>query len=170
MQIKFCTKKDIADLIEVSTQSYIEHYTYLWLDNGENYIKSNFNYEKFEDEISNSNSALFLIPDGQKFVGLIKLNIDSAANGFSAEQALELERIYFIKEASGKGFGKDAVTYVANFAKQRNKKIVWLKAISSSPAIEFYKKLGFVIIAETNLNYPGIRDEFKKMYLMQLNL
>lgn len=165
MQIRICTKDDIATLIEVSTQSYMEHYTYLWHDNGENYIRSNFNYEKLSDEMAIPNAVFFLILDEERAVGLIKLNIDSAVSNFPADQALELERIYFVKEAAGKGFGKEAISFVSDFAKQRNKKVIWLKAMDSSPAVEFYKKRGFVITAETYLNYPEIKDEFRKMFL-----
>lgn len=104
--IKTCTKENIKDLIQISKQSYLEHYTYLWLDNGESYMQANFNADKLSDELSDPNSVFFLIYDGENPVGLMKLNINSAVSVFSPDTALELERIYFIKEASGKGFGK----------------------------------------------------------------
>jgi diamine N-acetyltransferase len=170
MEIKTCTQNDIKDLIEVSTKSYLEHYTYLWFDNGAGYIKSSFNIDKIKAEMTDSNSIFFLIRDEQKFIGLIKLNIDSELDNFSTDSALELERIYFIKEASGKGYGKDAINFVVDFAKQKRKKVIWLKAMDSSPAVDFYKKRGFTITSETNLNYPGIRHEFKRMFLMRLAL
>lgn len=170
MQIKTCTQADIRDLIEISTKSYLEHYTYLWFDNGTSYIKSNFNAGKISEEMSDPNSIFFLIGDGQKSVGLIKLNIDSKTNNFSADEALELERIYFIREGSGKGFGKKAIEFIKDFAKQQSKKIIWLKAMESSTVIEFYKKQGFTIVGETHLNYPEIKSEFQKMLTMNLNL
>ncbi|MFI5185908.1 MAG: hypothetical protein ACHQF0_04245, partial [Chitinophagales bacterium] len=77
MQIKTCTQDDILQLVKISIQSYSEHYTYLWHDHGENYIQSNFNYDKLSDEISNPNSIFFLIQLRDKPVGLVKLNIDS---------------------------------------------------------------------------------------------
>ncbi|MBN9382277.1 MAG: GNAT family N-acetyltransferase [Chitinophagaceae bacterium] len=170
LTIKTCTTGDINDLIQIAQQSYREHYTYLWLDNGEGYIQSNFNFDKFQGELSDPNAAFFLIHDGPAPVGLIKLNLNSATGVFSADTTLELERIYFIKEASGKGLGKEAINFVLNFAKQRGKSIIWLKAMDSSAAVEFYKKRGFQITAETELNYPNLRDEFRKMYVMVLHL
>jgi len=170
MQIETCTQDDIKDLIKVSIKSYLEHYTYLWFDNGTNYIKSNFNADKLSEEISDTSSILFLIRDGQKPVGLIKLNIDSKTDNFSADVALELERIYFIKEASGKGLGKKAIEFVKDFAKQKGKKAIWLKAMQSSTVVEFYKKQGFTIAGETYLNYPEIKSEFQKMFIMRLDL
>lgn len=170
MTIKNCTEEDINTLVEISKQSYLEHYTYLWVDDGAGYIQSNFNNYKLYKELSDQNSAFFLVHDGQKFVGLIKLNINSATDGFSADVALELERIYFIKEASGKGFGKKVIDFVLHFAKQKRKNIIWLKAMDSSAAVDFYKKMGFQITSVTELTYPHIKSEFKTMYVMILHL
>ena len=170
MQIKTCTQDDISDLIEVATKSYIEHYTYLWLDNGTHYINKNFNAVKINEEISDHNAVFFLLSDEQKFVGFIKLNIDSKTDGFSADKALELERIYFIKEASGKGLGKKALAFVKDFAKQKSKNIIWLKAMEIGTAIEFYKKQGFTIVRETYLDYPGVKAGFQKMFILHLQL
>ena len=170
MQIETCTQDDIKDLVEVSTKSYKQHYVYLWLDNGKNYIKTNFNADKISEEISDPNSHFFLIRDGQKPVGLIKLNIDSKTNNFSEALALELERIYLIKDSSGKGLGKKAIDFVIDFARNKGKKVIWLKAMQSSMAVEFYKKHGFIIVGETKLDYPEIKSEFQKMFIMHLNL
>jgi GNAT superfamily N-acetyltransferase len=170
MQIKTCTQDDINDLIEVSTKSYSEHYAYLWLDDGTNYIAKNFNADQIRKEISNPNSVFFLIRDGQQSVGLIKLNIDYQSNNFLEDPALELERIYLIKGSSNKGIGKKAIEFVIDFARHKGKKIICLKAMQSSKAVEFYKKQGFTIVDETTLNYPEIKSEFGKMFIMRLNL
>ncbi len=170
LTIKPCTKDDIDDLLKVARQSYLEHYTYLWHDQGTGYMQASFNTGKLHDELSNPNSTFFLLHDGQKFVGLIKLNINSPIAGFPADTALELERIYFIKEASGKGLGKEAINFVLSFARQRQKTVIWLKAMDSSIAVAFYKKRGFQIINEFDLRYPNLKEEYKRMYVMSLQL
>jgi ribosomal protein S18 acetylase RimI-like enzyme len=170
MTIKPCTKEDIQDMIQVLIQSYLEHYTHLWEDEGVNYMKNSFNAAQLEEEMSNPNSVFYLIHDGQKYVGLVKLNIDSAVDAFPASTTLELERIYFIKEAAGKGFGKAAVDFVSNYAIQKHKRVVWLKAMQTSPAVEFYKKRGFEVIRETELDYIHVRSEFKKMVVMAMHV
>lgn len=170
MTIKACTREDIDVLLQVFLQSYREHYLYLWFDGGESYIRANFSVERLNEELSDPNAAFFLVYDEQRPVGVVKLNIDKGLGSHSAESALELERIYFIKEAMGKGLGKEAVDFVENFARERNKTIVWLKAMDSSPAVKFYLKKNFRITGEAWLSFEVMKDEFKRMVVMVLEL
>jgi len=170
MTIRACTKEDIDLVTRVLLQSYRETYTYLWFDDGESYIQANFNTKRLNDELSDPNSAFFLAYDGQDPVGVIKLNIDSPLGSYSANKALELERIYFIKEALGKGMGKEAVDFVESFARQRKKSIVWLKAMDSSAAVKFYLRKNFRITGEAWLSYEVMKDEYKRMVVMVLDL
>ena len=165
-----CTLDNIRELQTVITQSYLEHYTDYWTDFGENYVKSSFNIEQLTQEISNPNSNFFLIRIDKKCVGIIKINTDHAMDQYDASEALELERIYLIKTASGQGLGKKAIDYVKNIAKQKSKKCIWLKTMEKSLAAAFYSKHGFTIISEKNLVYPNIKEEFKKMFIMLCKL
>lgn len=170
MRVKKCTREDIGDLVRVSTQSYNENYTYLWHDKGVDYVRNNFNFDRLDTEMSDANSVFFLVYDEEKAVGMIKLNIDKEIGGFSADAALELERIYFVKEASGKGLGKEAIDFVSDFARQRGKTVIWLKTMDTSAALEFYKKRGFTIIGEARVSFPNIIEEFSGMRVMVLDL
>lgn len=170
MTIRACTTADLDLVTRVLLQSYRETYLYLWYDDGESYIQANFNAERLNAELSDPNAAFFLAYDEQTPVGVIKVNINSALGSYSADSALELERIYFIKEALGKGMGTEAVDFVENFARQRNKSIVWLKAMDSSAAVKFYLKKHFRITGEAWLTYEVMKDEYKRMVVMVLIL
>lgn len=108
----------------------------------------------------------FLVYDNGKPVGLAKLNVDHARGPYSAADALELERIYFLKEAAGKGLGKATVAYISDLARQKGKAVVWLKAMADNPSVGFYQKQGFTIAEETYLDYALLKDEFRKMVVM----
>ena len=170
MTIRSCTKDDIDLLVRIFLQSYRENYLYLWFDGGENYMQANFTAERLNEELSDPNAAFFLVYDDQRPIGVIKLNIDKGLGNYPADGALELERIYFIKEGLGKGLGKEAIDFVENFARERNKSIVWLKAMDSSPAVNFYLKRNFRITGETWLGYEEMKDEYKRMVIMVLKL
>ena len=166
MEIKTCSGEDINDLLFIAKTSYQDHYTYLWDDEGENYISKNFNLNQLHQELANPNAQFYLLYHLKKLVGFLKLNLDSEVNNYSPIEVLELERIYFIKEATGKGLGKMVLEFVIDLARKRNKKIVWLKAMDSSRSVEFYKKNQFKIVDEMILPYEFMKDEFRKIVTM----
>ena len=170
MTIRSCTKDDIDLLIRLLLQSYRENYLYLWFDGGDTYIRANFSAERLNEELSDPNAAFFLVYDEQRPVGVIKLNIDKGLDSYPAASALELERIYFIREGLGKGLGREAIDFVKNFARQKNKSIVWLKAMDSSSAVNFYLNRSFRITGETWLGFREMKDEYKRMVVMVLEL
>ncbi|WP_431216097.1 GNAT family N-acetyltransferase [Puia sp. P3] len=168
--IKICTKEDIDELIRVLLQSYRENYLYLWYDGGEAYMQASFGADRLTGELADPNAVFFMVYDGTQPVGVIKLNIDSPLYNYPAGTTLELERIYFVKEASGKGLGTAAINFITNFAREKNKSIIWLKAMDSSAAVGFYKNRGFRITGETWLSYPAMKEEYRRMVIMVLDL
>jgi GNAT superfamily N-acetyltransferase len=166
MEIKTCSAEDINDLLFIAKTSYQDHYTYLWDDEGENYIKANFNSNQLQQELANPNAQFYLLYHHEKLVGFLKLNLNSEVNNYSSIEALELERIYFVKEATRKGLGKMVLEFVMDLAKKSNKTIVWLKAMNSSQSVKFYKKNQFEVIDEMILPYEFMKDEFRKIVTM----
>jgi len=166
MEIKTCLERNITDLIRIAKTSYQDHYTYLWDDEGANYISSNFNVNQLQQELVNPNSQFYLLYYLEKLFGFLKLNLDSELKNYYSIEALELERIYFLKEATGKGLGKMVIEFVIDLAKKRNKNIVWLKAMDSSRSVEFYKRNQFEIVDEMILPYEFMKDEYRKIVTM----
>jgi GNAT superfamily N-acetyltransferase len=164
---KICSEGDIPQILEICKQSYIEHYTYLWSDKGENYMKTGFTGERILSEIARAHSKFFLIYEEELPVGILKINEGKSTDGTRNPEYLEIERIYFLKKAAGKGLGKFTLKMVEQLAKNSNKKFIWLKAMKGADAVKFYEKQGFEIIDETELSYPFIKDEFKRMVVMQ---
>ncbi len=166
MKITPCSKNDIPNLISVARQSYKEHYLHLWYDGGDWYLQNNFTFEQFSKELSDPNAALFLISEENISVGFIKLNINKGYENYSDAEALELERIYFLKSAAGRGLGKATIEFIAEFANQKNKSVVWLKTMDSAPSVEFYKKVGFTILGDYFLPYQQMKVEYRGMFVM----
>jgi diamine N-acetyltransferase len=161
--IKKSTSKDVPVIISVALQSYLNNYTHLWLDRGVAYMQYCFNNDKIATELAETNAAFFIIYNEKEAVGFIKLNVDKAIGSYNAATSLELERLYLLKKASGKGFGQQAMEFVTGFAKKRKKKIIWLRTMEKSAALEFYKKQAFTLYEEASLTYPEIKEEFKKI-------
>lgn len=64
----------------------------------------------------------------------------------------KLTHLELLPEFQNKGIGTKLIKEVLDNAKAKNK-YVWLKVLKTNPAIELYKKLGFVKIGEEELKY-----------------
>ncbi|CAC9974581.1 GNAT family N-acetyltransferase [Flavobacterium panici] len=166
-EYKICSEDDIPQILEVYKQSYKEHYLYLWTDNGENYMNTSFTKEKIISEMNVPQTQFYLIYDQELAIGVLKINNNKSAEGKKDTNALEIERLYFLKEAAGKGLGKATLKMVLQLAAHENKKTIWLKAMKCSDALKFYEKQNFKVTAEMDLTYPFIKDELKGMVVME---
>jgi len=167
MELKECTTEDIDTLIHIASQAYREHYQYLWKDKGEQYIKDSYNRAAFATEIADENTAVYLTQVDNEDYGFFKVNLKAPINEYAANEALEIQRIYFIKKATGKGLGKAVMKRIELYAKKLNRKIVWLKAMDSSAAVSFYEKCGYTISGETRLNVEEIEPQFQRQVIME---
>lgn len=163
MQIKPCSGEHLEDLVTISKTAYLDHYTYLWDDGGAKYVALNFNTEQLRKELRHPNTLFYLLFDGKNLVGFLKLNVDSGIKSYSATTALELERIYFTEEVTGKGLGKIIIDFIIDLALKKEKTIVWLKAMDSSRSVNFYQKHHFKVVDEMILNFEHMKDEYRKL-------
>ncbi len=167
LQIQACSVKDVGLICEVAIKSYNDYYLYLWYDDGGWYINRSFSRHQVEKEIQDPNAAFFLLKSRSEYVGFMKLNIDQPLPGYEEMKAMELERIYLLKSASGKGFGRQAMQFCFNRAKQRHKELLWLKSMDSSQAINFYKRMGFVECGQFQLDFEMMKPEFRGMVILK---
>ena len=161
--LKRCKQEDALTLSQVATQSYTEHYTYLWEDGAADYMTSHFNKQVLTQELLQTNSHFFLVFNKEQAIGFFKLNV-------LGQHTLELERIYLLKKAIGKGIGKKLMLFVDHFAKKHHCNSIELKTMQLGKAWRFYEKMGFGVIGETSLQENLIKKQFSLMYVMRKNL
>lgn len=168
-----CTPENIDTIIQIGRYSYKQHYLHIWKDNGAFYIKRSFSREAIEKDLKIPNSRYFLIRFKGRPVGILKILRNHALVGFTASEALEVEKIYIIREAAGKGIGARVMAFVKDHARELGKKVVWLNVMNTSPALTFYKKSGFEPVYQYTLNtldYPPIKEEYRAMTRMKFLL
>lgn len=159
---------DVTLLSDIAIKAYSDHYLHLWYDNAEWYLNESFSVSTMEKELSNANALFYFIYFNEELAGFLKLNVDAGFEKYTADLALELERIYVRKAASGKGVGEFVMRFVFDFAVSKSKKIVWLKVMDSSAGpISFYKKNGFEICGTFQLDFPVMKEELRGMYIMK---
>jgi diamine N-acetyltransferase len=163
--------EDVELLRKVALKAYCDHYLHLWYDGGEWYIEKSFSVRQLTSELSNPNSVFYLAYYINEPVGFLKINTHAALEGEENKNALELERIYLKKEATGKGIGRELVQLTFKIAQENNKDIVWLKAMdTSNESIDFYKRMGFRTIGTYTLPHKPMKEELRGMVIMKKDL
>ncbi len=157
--------------IQVGKKSYYEHYLHLWEDRNPNaYISKSFTVSVVQAELKNPNIANFLVKVNNESIGIVKLVRNKALDEYSDGESLLVEKIYLLKSYSGKGFGRKVLHLIENYARNLNKKIVWLDTMQKGGPLNFYLKNGFAIKKEGALNLPGAKSTERAMWVLTKHL
>ncbi|MFC4816729.1 MULTISPECIES: GNAT family N-acetyltransferase [unclassified Flavobacterium] len=144
--IRKITVGDLQDLQEIGKRTFQETFA---SENSEedmkNYLETSFANEKIMAELEDENSEFYFVELEEKAIGYLKVNSGSSQTEIKSEDALEIERIYVLKEFHGKKAGQILFDKAIQIARANNKKYVWLGVWEENQrAIRFYEKNGFV--------------------------
>ncbi len=165
------TVSNLEKYIAVGIKSYGEHYLHLWENNDPTpYISHGFTNEVVERELQDPNALNYLINWNNKTVGILKLVKNCGIDEITDKDALKAEKIYLLKEHSGKGIGKQVLQLIEDTARDLNKKIVWLDAMQKGNPVRFYQKNGFTIKRESEVMLPNVKPAEKAMWILTKKL
>ncbi len=115
-------------------------------ENIQSYLSEKFTLEQVHKELLNPNSFFYFAILTNEIVGYLKLNIANAQTEYVEGNALEIERIYVVKEQQGKNIGQSLLHKSLKVAKDKHADYIWLGVWDQNPgAIKFYKRNGFKI-------------------------
>jgi len=116
-------------------------------ENMKEYLEKGFSTDKIETELANENSEFYFAELKGKTIGYLKVNFGQSQTEIKDENALEIERIYVLKEFHGKKVGQILYEKAIELAKEKNADYIWLGVWEQNPrAIRFYEKNGFVAL------------------------
>ncbi len=140
------TLNDIEQLQQIGRQTFSETFSSGNTEENMNrYLAEGFSDEKLADELNNESSEFYFAVSENKVIGYLKINFGKSQTELQDEKALEIERIYVLKEFHGKKVGQVLYEKVIEIAKRKNANYIWLGVWEENPrAISFYKKNGFV--------------------------
>lgn len=108
------------------------------------YLDTAFTDVKMIAELNDEDSFFYFIYYASEPAGYLKLNVADAQTEDMGEDALEIERIYLLKEFQGKGLGKALYLHALEVARSMDKMSIWLGVWEkNTKAIRFYERLGF---------------------------
>ncbi|MCR5417233.1 MAG: GNAT family N-acetyltransferase [Pseudobutyrivibrio sp.] len=151
MTIKKCTIEDIKKLQEVCRKTFVETFEEQnTKEDMEKFLEESYNLEVLEKELSDSNSMIFLAMDNNdEALGYLKLNVADAQTEVGYDNSLEIQRIYILKSAKGKGIGTEFMKIAEEKAKEMKLDYIWLGVWEYNYAAQkFYNGKGFKKFSE----------------------
>jgi len=146
MKIRKVNIQDLEKLREIGKLTFVD--TYSSENSEENmkeYLENGFSTEKIKSELTDKNAEFYFAELDGKVIGYLKVNFGESQTEIKVKNALEIERIYVLKEFHGKKVGQILLDKALELAKEKNVENVWLGVWEENPrAIRFYKKNGFV--------------------------
>jgi len=102
--------------------------------------------EALSKQIQNKEQLFYLISDEKSTIGFIGIE-----HHYNKEAITKIHKIYFLPETQGKGFGKKVFGWIGKAASENNSAALLLNVNRFNTALHFYKKLGFEIKEEVNI-------------------
>lgn len=146
IKIRRINTNDSTELQKIGKLTFFE--TFASQNSEENmteYLENGFSIEKIKAELEDKNAEFYFAEFNQEAIGYLKVNFGQSQTEIKDENALEIERIYVLKEFHGKKVGQILFEKALELAKTKKVDYVWLGVWEENQrAIRFYEKNGFV--------------------------
>ena len=170
MNLRKAGLANLRELREIGIESYLPHYAHLWKLGGvEWYLNKCFGDEVLQNELCDQNIEYYIISSERENIGILKLVLQKPLPDSDIENALYLEKIYFVKEWTGKGVGLETMNFAFNRAKELKRDCVWLVAMDTAEKpIAAYERAGFKIHSKQWIDFELMKDEFRGTLVMKI--
>lgn len=168
-EIKKVSLPDIYELQSISRQTFFETFADAnTASNMKKYLDENLSLNVLQNELETPDSEFYFASIHDKIIGYLKLNCGQAQTELKDHKALEIERIYVLKEYYGKQVGQILFDTALKKATRLKSDYVWLGVWERNfRAIAFYKKNGFV---EFDKHIFKLGDDVQTDLMMKLKL
>jgi ribosomal protein S18 acetylase RimI-like enzyme len=151
MLVRRATLADRRDLIALGRRCYTEHFAREWSAAGlERYLDAQYDEATVTRDLSGETSARYdVLTIDETLIGFTKTIRDREVPDGTARVGLELEKIYVLASAVGRGHGAALMRRVVDVATEADARWIWLDVLrSNGAAARFYERSGFVRVAE----------------------
>lgn len=100
-----------------------------------------------KDNLDNGHHFILIKKD------LVCYGFASYEHRYLNKKCTRLHKIYLLPQSQGKGFGKMLVERIVVLAKENNSDVISLNVNRFNKAFTFYKKMGFEVVAEEDLDF-----------------
>ena len=154
-------------LLSLMLEIYPPIYSYLWIDDGESYLKGLYSEANLRLELEKPNSHYYFIKYEGQIVGILRIVVNNLVPDLMNKLMVKLQRIYLSQRVQGKGIGKQILNWVEEEFCREKSIPLWLEVMDSQKqAIGFYEKIGFVKSGRFVFNSNMMKEEYRGMYRM----
>jgi len=154
-QIK--TKAEIQRVAQLAKEIWTEHFLPIIGQKQVDYMLNKFQSpEAIKTQIQKESYHYFFINDGSNNIGYFAIQ--------KQNRILFLSKLYVNRENRGRGFGKAALAYIIEFAKEHTlNKIQLTVNKDNTNSIKAYKKMGFVVTGKQVIDIGNnfVMDDYK---------
>jgi len=171
IRIEKAGKAEADRIIDLARRTFVETY-------GENndpgnmalYVNESLSPEALREELEDGHARFYVAYLDGDAVGFLKIRDDRPARALEGLRALELQRIYVLKEFQGYNVGKALMEMVKELAREENYQTIWLQVWQKNDkAVRFYQHAGFVVYETASFRLGNdIQDDFLMRYDLYL--
>ena len=137
------TEKDIPTIQNLAKESWKSAYANILEQKQLDYMLDlMYSKETLQSHFENPDYHYYLINEDEVFLGFIGFECHNES------ETTKLHRIYFLKEAQGKGLGKKALEFVKTETEKSGDKRLTLTVNKNNSAKNFYESQGFKVYDE----------------------
>src|SRR5687768_14582785 len=134
IKIRKATLNDIGQLQKIGRHTFFETFSAgNTEENMKTYLDEGFSIEKLSGELNNRHSEFYFAELDNNVIGYLKLNFGESQTELKDEKALEIERIYVLKEFHGKKVGQLLYDKAIQIARINDADYVWLGVWEENP-------------------------------------
>jgi len=169
IEIRRVALQDLDALQKISRQTFHETFAAQNTEgNMKKFLDEWYASDKLNQELKDPDSEFYFAMLGDQVIGYLKLNFGQSQTELKDRSALEIERIYVLKEFQGQKVGQLFYEYALQVARDKDVDYVWLGVWEENQrAIGFYKKNGFV---EFDKHIFRLGDDDQTDIMMKLQL
>ena len=138
---------ELPELLQLARSTFYDAFAPVnTAENMRLYMDQNLVADKLAAELGNPESAFYFARAGNELVGYIKVNYGHAQTELRDASALEVERIYVVKEWQSRKVGQLLMDKEFELARAHRAPYIWLGVFEANvKAIAFYQRNGFEV-------------------------
>lgn len=162
--ISEATVKDIKTIQKITYKTWPVTYGKILSKGQLDYMLDLFYSDKaLINQFEKKEQLFYLISEDEAALGFIGIE-----HNYKNETVTKIHKIYLLPETQGKGIGKKAIEQIEKMALENHSTALSLNVNRFNSALSFYKKIGFEVINEVNIDIGN--GYFMEDYILEKSL